>query len=246
MAVKTDGQQLADIMEQRPLGLSRNPNSQPVSNNMFRPETRDSKWCTDVQEKAEAAGYIHHYVPIGALCDRLPEMPGWDGTEQPVFHFPPGKALKGTEIARDALEQRHVIEICPFRAWSLVLHNTQDYDLANALNLGIMADLVYAAEAKNPTIDYFSRRKCQDLSCLPQFAEYPNYFHTLAVDVTFRVPEGITLQPAELLYRSAQCKSVRYNSSDEPPLNSHSVRLMPIISAVCGLPWMAAVRASGG
>lgn len=36
------------------------------------------------------------------------------------------------------------------------------------------------------------------------------------VDVTFRGPEGITLQPAELLYRSAQCKSVRYNSSNEP------------------------------
>ena len=36
------------------------------------------------------------------------------------------------------------------------------------------------------------------------------------VDVTFRVPEGITLQPAGLLYRSAQCKSVRYNSSNEP------------------------------
>ena len=36
------------------------------------------------------------------------------------------------------------------------------------------------------------------------------------VNVTFRVPEGITLQPAELLYRSAQCKSVRYNSNNEP------------------------------
>ena len=36
------------------------------------------------------------------------------------------------------------------------------------------------------------------------------------VDVTFRVPEGITLQPAGLLYRSLQCKSVRYNSSNEP------------------------------
>ncbi|QKJ85135.1 hypothetical protein PMPD1_0152 [Paramixta manurensis] len=36
------------------------------------------------------------------------------------------------------------------------------------------------------------------------------------VTVTFRVPEGIALQPAELLYRSAQCKSVRYNSSNEP------------------------------
>ncbi|MGL5599988.1 MAG: hypothetical protein ACRDD5_03700 [Silvania sp.] len=36
------------------------------------------------------------------------------------------------------------------------------------------------------------------------------------VDVTFWVPEGISLQPAELVYRSAQCKSVRYNSSNEP------------------------------
>lgn len=184
--VKTDGQQLADIMEQRLLGLRRNPNSQPVSGNVFRRETRDKSWRSDVQEKAETAGYRHHYVTIGELCDRLPEMPGWDTPEPPVFHFPPGKALKGTEITRDALEQRHVIEICPFRAWVLPLHHTKDYDLANALNLGIMADLAYAAEAKNPTIDYFFRQKCQDLSCLPQFAEYPNYFHTLAVDVPFR------------------------------------------------------------
>ncbi|WP_240156270.1 hypothetical protein [Pantoea stewartii] len=36
------------------------------------------------------------------------------------------------------------------------------------------------------------------------------------VTVTFRVPGGITLKPAEQLYRSAQCKSVRYNSSNEP------------------------------
>ncbi len=184
--VKTDGQQLADEMEQRPLGLRRNPNSQPVSNNIFRPEARDPKWRSEVQDKAEAAGYRHHYVTIGALCDRLPDMPGWIEPDPPLFHFPTGKALKGTEITRDALEQRHVIEICPFRAWVLALHYTKDYDLANALNLGIMAELVYAAEAKNPTIDYFFRRKCQDLSCLPQFAEYPNYFHTLAVDVPFR------------------------------------------------------------
>ncbi len=184
--VKADGQQLADEMELRPLGLRRNPNSQPVNNNLFRPETRDLKWRSDVQEKAEAAGYIHHYVTIGELCDQLPEIEGWTEPEPPKFHFPPGRSLKGTEIARDALEQRHVIEICPFRAWVLSLHDTKEYDLANALNLGIMADLVYAAEAKNPTIDYFFRQKCQDLSCLPQLAEYPNYFHTLAVDVPFR------------------------------------------------------------
>ncbi|MGL5599987.1 MAG: lipase family protein [Silvania sp.] len=184
--VKTHGQQLADEMEQRPLGIRRNPNSQPVSNNIFRPETRDITWRSDVQEKAEAAGYRHHYVTIGELCDRLPDMPGWTEPAPPVFHFPTGTRLKGTEIAREALEQRHVIEICPFRAWGLSLHDTKEYDLANGLNLGIMADLVYAAEASNPTIDYFFRRQCQDLSCLPQLAEYPNYFHTLAVDVPFR------------------------------------------------------------
>lgn len=184
--VKTDAQPLADEMEKRPLGLRRNPNSQPVSNNRFRPETRDPKWRSDVQEKAETAGYIHHYVTIGELCDRLPEIEGWTEPEPPKFHFPPGRSLKGTEIARDALEKRHVIEICPFRAWVLDLHDTKDYDLANGLNLGIMADLAYSAEARNPTIDYFFREKCLDLSCIPQFAEYPSYFHTLAVDVPFR------------------------------------------------------------
>ncbi|GAA0485678.1 hypothetical protein GCM10009413_22380 [Tatumella punctata] len=184
--VKTDAQPLADEMEQRPLGLRRNPNSQPVSNNMFRPETRDPKWRSDVQEKAEAAGYIHHYVTIGELCDRLPEIEGWTDPAPPKFHFPPGRSLKGTEIAREALEKRHVIEICPFRAWVLDLHDTNDYDLANGLNLGIMADLAYSAEKENKTVDYFFRQKCLDLSCIPQFAEFPSYFHTLSVDVPFR------------------------------------------------------------
>ncbi|VEA69352.1 Predicted lipase [Serratia plymuthica] len=184
--VKTDAQSLADEMAQRPLGLRRNPNSQPVSNNIFKPETRDPTWRSDVQEKAEAAGHPHHYVTIGELCDRLPQIEGWDEPEPPQFHFPPGRSLKGTEIAREALEQRHVIEICPFRAWVLTLHDTKDYDLANGLNLGIMADLAYSAEKENKTVDYFFRNKCLDLSCIPQFAEYPSYFHTLAVDVPFR------------------------------------------------------------
>lgn len=184
--VKTDAQPLADEMEKRPLGLRRNPNSQPVSNNMFRPETRDPKWRSDVQEKAEVAGYIHHYVTIGELCDRLPKIEDWTDPAPPKFHFPPGRSLKGTEIVREALEKRHVIEICPFRAWVLDLHDTKDYDLANGLNLGIMADLAYSAEKENKTVDYFFRQKCLDLSCIPQFAEFPSYFHTLSVDVPFR------------------------------------------------------------
>jgi hypothetical protein len=183
--VKVDGQQLADEMEQRPLGVRRNPNSQPVSNNIFKPETRDPAWRSDVQEKAEVAGYLHHYVTIGELCDRLPDIQGWTDSEPPKFHFQPGKSLKGTEIGREALEKRHVIEICPFRAWVMGLHDTHDYDLMNGYNLGIMSDLAYSAEAENSTIDYFFRQQCQDLSCIPRFAEFPSYFHTLAVDVPF-------------------------------------------------------------
>lgn len=36
------------------------------------------------------------------------------------------------------------------------------------------------------------------------------------VNVSFRLPDGVTLLPAELLYRSEKCKTVRYNSSNEP------------------------------
>ena len=183
--VKVDGQPLADEMAKRPLGLRRNPNSQPVSNNYFKPETRDPEWRTDVQEEAEAAGNIHHYVTIGELCDQMPEIEGWTDKAPPKFHFPPGRSLKGTEVSLEALDKRHVIEICPFRAWVLALNDTKDYDLANGYNLGIMADLVYCAEAENSTIDYFFRQQCQDLSCIPRFAEFPSYFHTLAVDVPF-------------------------------------------------------------
>lgn len=186
VSVKTDGQRLADEMETRPLGIKRNPNSQPVSKNAFRRETRDKSWRSEVQEKAEAAGHIHHYVTIGELCDRLPQMEGWDEPEPPEFHFPPGRSLKGTEVTREALDKRHVIEICPFRAWVLALHDTKEYDLANGLNLGIMADLAYANEKEDQTVAYFFQKKCQDLSAIPQFAEYPSYFHTLAVDVPFR------------------------------------------------------------
>lgn len=184
--VKVAAQPLADTMEQRPLALRRNPNSQPVSKNAFRRETRDKSWRTDVQEKAEAAGHKHHYVAIGELCDRMPLIEEWKETEPPEFHFPVGRSLKGTEISCKELEQRHVIEICPFRAWVLALHDTKEYDLANGLNLGIMADLAYSAEKENKAVAYFFEKKCQDLSAVPQFAEYPSSYHTLALDVPFR------------------------------------------------------------
>lgn len=183
--MKTDGQQLADEMEQRPLGIRRNPNSQPVSNNMFRPETRDPKRRSNVQFSAEQHGHVHHYVTIGELCDRQPEMPGWTDKVPPQFHFPHGSELKGTEITREVLEKQHVIEICPFRAWSLVLHDTKDYSLANGYNLGVMADVAYA-KGGNTVIKPFFREKCLDLSTTPRYEEFPSFPYALVVDVSFR------------------------------------------------------------
>jgi type VI secretion system protein VasL len=183
--VKTDGQKLADEMEQRPLSISRNPNSQPVSSNIFRPETRDPKWRSNVQISAEQHGYDHHYVTIGELCDRMPDIPEWKDKEPPRFHFPHGTSLKGTKVAREALEKRHVIEICPFRAWSLVLHDTKDYSLANGYNLGVMADMAYA-KGGNSVIKPFFLEKCLDLSTTPKYEEFPSFPYALVVDVPFR------------------------------------------------------------
>jgi hypothetical protein len=182
--VKVDAQPLADEMAQRPLGISRNPNSQPVSNNRFRPETRDPKWRSNVQISAEQHGHVHHYVTIGELCDRVPEIEHWTDKAPPRFHFPLEKSLKGTEIAREVLEKRHVIEICPFRAWSLVLHDTKDYSLANGYNLGMMADMAYA-KGGDTVIKQFFFEQCLDLSRTPEHIDFPSFAHALVVDVPF-------------------------------------------------------------
>lgn len=182
--VKTDAQPLADEMEKRALGISRNPNSQPVSNNRFRPETRDPKWRSKVQIGAEQHGHVHHYVTIGELCDRVPDIENWTDKAPPRFHFPPDRSLKGTEIARETLEKRHVIEICPFRAWSLVLHDTKDYSLANGYNLGMMADMAYATGG-DAVIKQFFFEQCLDLSRTPEHLDFPSFAHALVADVPF-------------------------------------------------------------
>lgn len=179
----TDAQQLADEMEKRPLSISRNPNSQPTSKNIFLPETRDKKWRSNVQISAEQKGYTHHYVTLGELCNKAPHIADWpEEAPLPAFHFQAEKALKGLEIPRAALNKRHVIEICPFRAWTLALSDVTDYSVVNGLNLGVMADLAYS---DGDTIAAFFNQRCQDLSTTPQHTEFPAYFHVVSVDVPF-------------------------------------------------------------
>ena len=178
LTLTMDAQQLADEMETRPLSLSRHPGKLKKLNN-----NSSSDWRSNVQISAEQQGYLYHYAVIGELCDQVPEIEKWDQKKLPIYHFPEESALKGKTIRCDQLDQRHVIEICPFRAWILVLHDTTEYTLANGYNLGLMADMAYA---QKHIVESFFLEKCLDLSATPQHDEFPAYPHALAIDVPFR------------------------------------------------------------
>lgn len=172
-----DAQQLADEMENRPLAISRPPAKPKETNKNNR-----SGWRSNVQISAEQKGYLYHYAVIGELCDQVPEIEKWDESKPPAFHFPDGTALKGKMISCEKLDQRHVIEICPFRAWILILHDTKEYALANGYNLGLLADMAYA---EKHIVESFFMKKCLDLSATPQHDEFPAYPYALTIDVPF-------------------------------------------------------------
>lgn len=161
-----DAQPLANEMEQRPMGVSRDPNE------------------STVREGAQDKGYIWHYAVMGELCRTYPDIEKRNGEPfPPQFHFPQNKSLKGFKIRTNELEKRHVIEIFPFRAWELVLHHQSEYSIANAINLGASASLAYADDDQ---ISYFFINQCQDLSRIPQIHKDGVSYNTLVRDVPFR------------------------------------------------------------
>ena len=165
-----DGNQLATEMEKRALRVSRDAENDSV----VRPE-------------AEEKGYIWHYAVIGELCRTLPSIELRKDEVWPKFHFPQNKVMKGVVIRANQLEKRHVIEICPFRAWELVLHHQKDYSIANGINLGAAATLAYANDSalNAVSITRFFINQCQDLSRLPQLYKDGSAWNTLVRDVPF-------------------------------------------------------------
>ncbi|PWG70730.1 lipase [Enterobacter mori] len=165
-----DGNQLAREMENRSLRVSRDAENDSV-----------------VRPDAEEKGYIWHYAVIGELCRTLPSIELRDGEVWPPFHFPQNKILKGVVIRTNELEKRHVIEICPFRAWELVLHHQKDYSIANGINLGVAATLAYADDSTLDTVSItrFFINQCQDLSRLPLLYKDDSAWNTLVQDVPY-------------------------------------------------------------
>ncbi|MBD9642632.1 lipase family protein [Pantoea sp. PNT02] len=149
---------------------------------------RDAEADSTVRLVALGKGYKWHYATIGELCRAVPSA--YDlrkGEVWPIFHFPLNTRFKGFTIRTNELEVRHVLEICPFRAWELVLHHQKDYSIANALNLGVAATLAYADDNALDTVSItqFFINQCQDLSRLPQLHKDGSSWNVLAQDVPF-------------------------------------------------------------
>ncbi|MBT2339754.1 MULTISPECIES: lipase family protein [Pseudomonas] len=141
-----------------------------------------------IEERALADKHDYHYLRIGQLCDRLPTFnpPLEDPANPPEFHFP-DRTFSGFTFSFERLNRRHVLEICPLRAWALVLHHQPGYSLANAYNLGLMSILAYSSKPKKEhgSIEEFFSQQCLDLSRTPRVWDDGANWLCLVRDVPF-------------------------------------------------------------
>lgn len=170
LTLKLEATPLVKAMEKRNLRLGR----ESETDSLVRQSTLDT-------------GYIWHYSVVGELCSGYPDIELRKGETLPRFHFPPNKSFKGLLIRTNELKMRHVIEICPFRVWELVLHHQNEYSIANAINLGVSASLAYADDNALDivSITHFYINQCQDLSRLPQLHKSGFTYNALVQDVPF-------------------------------------------------------------
>ncbi|CAQ82813.1 MULTISPECIES: lipase family protein [Photorhabdus] len=147
-------QSLADEMERRPLREKR------------------GEEASVVKPKAEAEGYQYQYVTIGLISDGLPVIKDWYDPKKipPPYHFP-NPEPKGYEV--HPLNQRYVLEVCPFRAWVLQLHHQKEYSIVNAYNQSLMSVLAYAGKDVDVegSVLHFFNRQMVDVSKLPYRVE---------------------------------------------------------------------------
>ena len=183
--LKTDAQELADEMELRPLREGRGPEH------------------SEAKALAAQNDHSYRYVVIGELCDRAPVIQKWNYAAfgLPRYHFKSETDFPGIRFSGKDFNRRHMIEICPFRAWSLILNHTRTYDLVNAYNLALMALLSYCNETmqdpdsektnmrpvldEKNTVSSFFYNACFDLSAPPSFEDGAR-FYAVATDVPFR------------------------------------------------------------
>ena len=148
---KSDGNGRIMVDELPPLPLRLVLNTDSLIKEMQEPNRHLRLGRTGVDSKvkprAEQQGREYSYTTVGQLINELPTIPDWpEKRDLPAFHFP-DKAPKGWSIrprGKDHKKRKLTIEVCPFRAWVLMLHNGPEYSLVNGYNLSLMSILAYA------------------------------------------------------------------------------------------------------
>ncbi|NNA01193.1 lipase family protein [Pseudomonas lundensis] len=196
LTLRIDADSLAEVLQTRRLRAKR---AEPERPTIGAPTPLHCPQCSGhspVEEKALSGGHDYHYVRIGQLCDKLPQIdpPLPKGEPLPAFHFP-DKGFSGYTLGSEVgyrqpyerLDRRHVLEVCPFRAWSLMLHHQQDYSLVTAYNLGLMSVLAYSTfkPGEYGSVEEFFEQQCLDLSRTPRVRDGHTNPPCVVIDVPF-------------------------------------------------------------
>lgn len=192
---------LAEVLQTRRLRAIRAEPQRPGIGDLTPLHCPQCSGHSPWEKEALAQGHAYHYLRIGQLCDRLPTLdPPIASTDPwPEYHFPDrefrgftlGSELRPGQVYR-GLRRRHVLEICPFRAWSLVLNHQPEYCLVTAYNLGLMSTLSYM---QREAVKKFFLNQCLDLSRTPRIIEERTAPPCVVTDVPFNKRYSI----AELL-----------------------------------------------
>jgi hypothetical protein len=194
---------LAQVLQTRRLRAKRAEPRRPITGDHTPLYGPQRSGFSPIEDRAHAAGHGYHYLRIGQVCDRLPSFdpPLADTKQPPPYHFP-DRTYSGFTIGDDQLDRRHVLEICPLRAWSLVLHHQAEYSLVNAYNLGLMSVLSYSnyAEGARGSVTHFFEEQCLDLSRTPEMwdgTSQPCVVHDVPFGDRYTVAKALDTRRAE-------------------------------------------------
>ncbi|MBD9675710.1 lipase family protein [Pseudomonas sp. PDM18] len=191
-----DADPLAEVLQTRHLRANRAEPKRPTIGDHTPLHSPQRPGHSPIEEQALAAGHDYHYLRIGQLCDKLPRLdpPLAEDEPLPPYHFP-DKAFTGYTLGSEVayrqpykrLDRRHVLEVCPLRAWSLVLNHQPKYCLVTAYNLGLMSVLAYSTDKPKEygSVDEFFFQQCLDLSRTPKVRDGATNPPCVVTDVPF-------------------------------------------------------------
>lgn len=188
ITLKIQANPLLELLQTRRLRAERAEPPRPVIGSQTPLHGPQRSGFSPIKQQARAAGHDYHYLRIGQLCDQAPNFspPLAEPERLPAYHFPHSQ-FKGFTVSGEALDRRHVLEVCPFRAWSLVLHHQSEYSLANAYNLGLMSILAYSNQPENErgSVKELFEQQCLDVSRTPRVWDNGQAWPCLVNDVPF-------------------------------------------------------------